>query len=72
MPISNTLLHKHANTYAGLVRTFKHALTLLEIISLPARLVFTPTQIVNLKVVAPQLRSVFVSAVSFVWNISAS
>ena len=48
----------------GLVRTSKHALTLLEIISLPARLWCTPTQIVNLKVVAPQLRFVFVSAVS--------
>ena len=66
MPFSNTLPHKHANAYAGLVRTFRHALPLLEIISLPARLVFTPTQIVNLKVVAPLLRFVFASVVSFV------
>ena len=57
-----------ADAYARLVRAFPHLLKLIETHCRPARLVFTPAQIVNFAVVPPQLRFVFVSAVSLVWS----
>jgi hypothetical protein len=58
------------DAHAGLVRVIYLPLTLLETHCRPARLVFTPAQIVNFAVVPPQFRFVFLSTVSLVWSAS--